>query len=126
MKLSYEAVVVTSLNEEVLEPVYQDLTEEERQDYRDEGFYLVPKRLKIGEKPSSVVVRKNAEYRRLFSNILDLDAYQYFQKKRVSKKYFVISNGQQEFLIKGSYEQFVKMVEQSQEATKIQGFSKKI
>lgn len=111
-KYRYEFEVYTDIKETRMVPVYKYLSEEERQSFRDLGYCLIPKKIKVSEESKESIIRKDVLIRRTVPDIRNVSIQQALTPKgRIMKNKFIIEDSVRWYVVKGDYYKFKSYIE---------------
>jgi hypothetical protein len=111
-KYRYEFEIYTDIKETKTIPVYKYLSEEERQEFRNMGYFLIPKKLKVSEEQIENVIKKDVLIRRTVPDIRHVSIQQALTPKgRIMKNKFIIEDSTRWYIVKGDYYTFKSYIE---------------
>ena len=126
---SWEFEMLVDYEEEKVEPIYYELTEEERDAFRKKNpdMPFIPKKILEDEKVTSVVKKKNIKVKRRIPDIRNIKIQQVLKKGKVCKNKFVVEeNESTRYVVKGKYKSFKKILDSLDNGKAISFYNNKI
>lgn len=122
----YEFTMITDLEDMRIVPVYQELTEEQRDQFRAENpdSRLVPTKIKVGEDEEQYTIKKNIKLKRRVPDVRNITFTQTFNKKGkvYSNRFLVEDTNGKSYVVVGSYDKFKEYINTLDNNTKRIGY----